>query len=102
VAEAGSSSGYAVEVARRKAEAAVGPVRFVQGDVTSLPDLDIGAGFTLLMDGGCYHLIPAGRREAYADSVTRVAAPGAPLILVGFSRFLPSCTTATARSRRSH
>src|ERR1700757_1857898 len=79
---------YAVEVARRKAAARDVPVRFVQGDVTRLADLDIGAEFTLLMDGGCYHMIPPGRRDAYAESVTRVAAPGARLILVGFSRML--------------
>jgi SAM-dependent methyltransferase len=78
--------GYAVEVARRKAAARDIPVRFVQGDVTRLADLDIGAEFTLLMDGGCYHTIPLGRRDAYAESVTRAAAPQARLIMVGFSR----------------
>jgi hypothetical protein len=62
------------------------PVRFVQGDVTRLADLGVGAEFTLLMDGGCYHTIPPGRRDAYAESVTRVAAPQARFILVGFSR----------------
>jgi SAM-dependent methyltransferase len=78
--------GYAVEVARRKAAAQNLAVRFVQGDVTRLDDLGVGTGFTLLMDGGCYHTIPAWRRDAYAESVTRVAAPGARLILVGFRR----------------
>jgi SAM-dependent methyltransferase len=78
--------GYAVEVARRKAAAQNLTVRFVQGDVTRLEDLGVGTGFTLLMDGGCYHTIPLWRRDAYAESVTRVAAPGARLILVGFSR----------------
>jgi hypothetical protein len=60
----------------------------VQGDVTRLAELNIGAGFTLLMDGGCYHMIPANRRDAYAESVTEVAAPGARLIMVGFSHLL--------------
>ena len=81
-------SGYAVEVARRKAAAQAVTVRFVQGDVTRLSDLDIGTGFTLFMDGGCYHMIPTGRRDAYAHSITGVAAPGARLIMVGFSRML--------------
>jgi hypothetical protein len=40
------------------------------------------------MDGGCYHMIPSDRRDAYAQSVTHVAAPGAHLIMVGFSRTL--------------
>jgi SAM-dependent methyltransferase len=84
--------GYAVEVARHKASAAAEavPVRFVQGDVTRLADLDIGADFDLFIDGGCYHMIPPHRRDAYAESVTRVAAPGAHLIMVGFSRMLGS------------
>jgi len=76
-------SGYAVEVAKGKAAAQGVPARFVQGDVTRLAELDIGV-FDLFMDGGCYHTIPPGRRSAYAESVTAVAAPGARLILVGF------------------
>jgi SAM-dependent methyltransferase len=80
--------GYAVDVARRKAAANEVAVRLVQGDVTRLAELDIGADFTMLMDGGCYHMIPPGRRDAYAESVTRVAAPGARLIIVGFSRMV--------------
>jgi SAM-dependent methyltransferase len=79
---------YAVELSQRKAATKSVPIRFVQGDVTKLADLGVGADFTLLMDGGCYHMIPAERREAYAQSITRVAAPGAHLILVGFSRTL--------------
>jgi SAM-dependent methyltransferase len=80
--------GYAVEVARRKAAAQALPVRFVRGDVTRLDDLGIGSDFNLFMDGGCYHMIPTDRRSAYAESVTRVAAPGARLLLVGFSHLL--------------
>jgi SAM-dependent methyltransferase len=77
-------SGYAVGAARRKAQAQGVPARFVQGDVTRLPDLDIGTGFNLFMDGGCFHTIPPQRRDAYGESVTAVAAPGARLIMVGF------------------
>ena len=104
-------SGYAVDVARRMAAAQAVPVQFVPGDVTRLSDLDIGAGFTLFMDGGCYHMIPAGRRDAYAESVTSVAAPGARLIMVGFSRMLgagmrreellPAAARLAARAGRS-
>jgi SAM-dependent methyltransferase len=80
----------AVDMARRKASEQGVPAKFVHGDVTRLPDLDIGAGFSLFMDGGCYHTIPPGRRDAYAESVTAVAAPGARLIMVGFRRPLGS------------
>jgi SAM-dependent methyltransferase len=79
---------YAVELSQRKAATQPVKVRFVQGDVTKLADLDIGTDFTLLMDGGCYHMIPADRRDAYVESITRVAAPGARFIMVGFSRTL--------------
>jgi SAM-dependent methyltransferase len=80
--------GYAVAVAKRRATAEAVPARFVKGDVTRLADLDIGADFNLFMDGGCYHGIPQNRRDAYAESVTGVAAPGARLIMVGFGRVL--------------
>ena len=80
--------GQAVAAAARTATAKALPARFLQGDVTRLAELDIGDGFTLLMDGGCYHMIPAHRRDAYAHSVTAVAAPGARLIMVGFSHLL--------------
>ena len=79
-------SGYAVEAARRKAAAQGVPARFVKGDVTRLPDLAIGPPFNLFMDGGCFHTIPPGLRDAYAEGVTAVAAPGARLIMVGFRR----------------
>ena len=62
------------------------PARFVKGDVTRLPDLDIGPPFNLFRDGGCFHTIPPGLRDAYAERVTAVAAPGARLIMVGFRR----------------
>jgi SAM-dependent methyltransferase len=81
-------AGHAVAAAARTATAKALPARFMRGDVTRLGELDIGDGFTLLMDGGCYQMIPANRRDAYAQSVTAVAAPGARLIVVGFSHLL--------------
>lgn len=80
--------GYAVEAARRKAAAQSLSIQFFQGDVTRLSELAVGTGFGLLMDGGCYHMIPPDRRDAYAQSVTHAAAPGAHLIMVGFTRTL--------------
>jgi SAM-dependent methyltransferase len=93
-------SGYAVEVARRKAAERGVPARFVQGDVTRLPELDIGAAFNLFMDGGCYHTIPPGRRDAYGESVTAVAAPGARLIMVGFRAPVAAGTDGDALLKR--
>ena len=78
----------AVAVAQQKAEAGDLRVRFVHGDVTKLCELGIGEGYSLLMDGGCYHMIPVWQRDAYVDSVTKVTAPGGLLIMVGFTKYL--------------
>jgi SAM-dependent methyltransferase len=79
-------AGSALDIARREAAAAGLSVRFVQGDVTRLPALGIGDGYRLLIDGGCYHMIPPSRRDDYAEGVSRVAAAGARLVMVGFAR----------------
>ncbi|MEV0819951.1 hypothetical protein [Nonomuraea rubra] len=60
--------------------------RFVHGDVTRLPDLGIGEGFTLLVDFGCFHTLPEDRRAAYVAGVSHAATSGARLLLYGFSR----------------
>jgi SAM-dependent methyltransferase len=75
----------AVAVTRGAAAARGLPTRVLHGDVTRPEELAAGDGYTLLMDGGCYHMVPAHRRDAYAESVTRVAAPGATLLVVGFA-----------------
>jgi SAM-dependent methyltransferase len=93
-------SGYAVEVSRRRATEQGAPARFVQGDVTKLPDLDIGAAFNLFMDGGCYHTLPPGRRDAFGESVTAVAAPGARLIMIGFRQSLSAGTQGDGLLKR--
>jgi SAM-dependent methyltransferase len=93
-------SGYAVEVSERKATEQGAPARFVQGDVTKLPELGIGAAFNLFMDGGCYHTLPPGRRDAFGESVTAVAAPGARLIMVGFRRSLSAGTQGDGLLKR--
>jgi SAM-dependent methyltransferase len=59
--------------------------RFLQGDVTRLADLDIGDGFSLIVDSGCYYGISDGQRDSYAAGVTRVAAPEALLVMAGFT-----------------
>lgn len=77
--------GRAVERARgRAASASVAP-RLLTGDVTRLGELGVRPAFDLLFDLGCYHGIPEDRRDAYAAGATRVAAPGALLLLYGFA-----------------
>ncbi|HEX4815382.1 MAG TPA: methyltransferase domain-containing protein [Nonomuraea sp.] len=81
----------ALAVAHRAATAAgvtpgfIAP-RFIHGDVTRLHDLGVGDGYSLLVDFGCLHTLPEDRRPAYITSVTHAAAPGARLLLYGFSR----------------
>jgi SAM-dependent methyltransferase len=76
----------ALAIARRKAAAAGVSPRFVEGDVTRLRDFDVGGGYTLLLDFGCFHTIPPGQRDAYVDSVSEAAAPGSTFLLFGFAR----------------
>lgn len=80
--------GPAVVEARRTAAIRGLDVNLVQGDVTELPALGLGDTFELLIDGGCYHTIPESKRDAYARSISAVAAPGATLILVGFTQVI--------------
>ena len=74
----------ALAAARLKAMRAGVEPRFVKGDVTHLTRLGIGDGYNLLLDLGCYHSLPTTARNAYADGMTAVAAPGATLLIYGF------------------
>jgi SAM-dependent methyltransferase len=76
----------ALAIARRKAAAAGVSPRFVEGDATRLSDFGVGGGYDLLLDFGCFHTIPPDQRDAYVESVSRAAAPGATFLLFGFTR----------------
>jgi SAM-dependent methyltransferase len=76
----------AIDKARSKAVGDAAKARFLQGDVTKLGDLEIGDGYTLINDSGCYYGISANKRDAFAAGVTQVAAPGALLLMAGFTR----------------
>ena len=76
----------ALAIARRKAAAAGVRPRFVEGDVTRLRELGVGAGYSLLLDFGCFHTLPLDLRGAYVESVSAVAATGATFLLYGFAR----------------
>jgi SAM-dependent methyltransferase len=76
-------SSLAIESARRKSEWVSGAM-FYEGDVTRLSDLHIDGPFDFVLDVGCYHSVPSGRRDAYAREVARVARPGALLLLFAF------------------
>jgi SAM-dependent methyltransferase len=76
-------SGYAIARARSRAAAAGVHVRCIRADITRPGTPVIGGGYTLLVDFGCYHSIPLGRRDAYAAAVTKAAAPQATLWMWG-------------------
>ncbi|MEV0222083.1 class I SAM-dependent methyltransferase [Streptomyces sp. NPDC050704] len=75
--------------ARSGVAAAGARVRLVEGDVTRLDALDVGDGYALLVDSGCYHTLADDRRDAYVDSVNAVAAEGATLFMLAITRVRP-------------
>jgi len=81
------------ESRRRAAKAGVN-VEFRQGDVTRLADLRLEPGYTLIFDFGCYHGLNRKQRDAYAGGVDALAADGATLLMMGFSKALPPVMTA--------
>ena len=89
-------AGGTLKVAGHKAAEAGVPIRLVRGDVTRLGELGIGEGYRLLIDCGCYHMVPPSRRDEYVEGVTAAGAPDALLIMVGFShhRFTGGGVTA--------
>lgn len=76
--------GRAIRQAKDKADAAGVRPRLLRGDVTRLDELAVGDGFSLFFDLSCYCAIPRHRRDAYAAGVTRLAAPGARLLMFGY------------------
>jgi SAM-dependent methyltransferase len=76
----------AIEAARKKAQGASVDAKFVVGDVSRLRALGVAGPFDLVLDVGCYHAMPAGRREAYAVEVAAVTRPGADFYLSGIGQ----------------
>jgi SAM-dependent methyltransferase len=73
-------SATAIESARRKADWTASAM-FAEGDVTRLAELEIDGPFDLVLDIGCFHGLPAGRRDAYVREVARVASPGGRMLM---------------------
>jgi SAM-dependent methyltransferase len=74
----------ALDAARARARDAHVDVRWVLGDVTRLSTPEVGDGYNLLMDRGCFHGLSADERARCASGVTAVAAPGARLLMLAF------------------
>lgn len=70
--------------ARGRAQAAGVEVQWVKGDAGRLTELGVEPGIDLFFDRGCFHGLPARTREAYAEGIAALAAPGATLLLLAF------------------
>ncbi len=88
----------ALKEARRRAQAAGATVDFRLGDVTRLADLGLEPGYTLLFDFGCYHGLNGAERARYAEGVTPLAASGATLLMMAFTRALPPVPSGVSES----
>jgi hypothetical protein len=51
--------------------------------------LNLTPGYSLVFDFGCYHGLNRKQRDAYGQGVNSLAARGATLLLMGFTRAMP-------------
>jgi SAM-dependent methyltransferase len=57
----------------------------IRADVTDLPPEQVGVGFDLFLDVGCYHGLRPRERQLMARSITALAAHDATLLVLAFS-----------------
>ena len=75
----------ALEHARANARAAGTAVRFLQADITRVGPGELGASYTLLLDGGCLHGLTPAQLQRAAATISDVAKPGATLVMFAFA-----------------
>jgi cyclopropane fatty-acyl-phospholipid synthase-like methyltransferase len=88
----------ALKEAQRRAQAAGVKVAFHQGDVSKLAALGLRPGYSFLFDFGCYHGLKSEQRTSYAEGVTALAAPGATLLMMAFTKALPPIPSGVSES----
>ena len=88
----------AVAQARKRAAEVNATVDFRLGDVTRLPDVGLEPGFNLVFDFGCYHGMKSAQKDAYAQGVTSLAAPGARLLMMAFTKATPPVPAGVSES----
>lgn len=79
----------AVTESRNRASKVGVNIDFREGDVTRLEALGLDPGYSLIFDFGCYHGLAGAQRDAYARGVNGLAADGATLLLMGFTKAVP-------------
>ena len=75
----------ALEHARANARAAGAAVRFLHADITCATDRELGASYTLLLDGGCPHGLTPAQLQHAAATITHAAKSGATLLMFTFA-----------------
>jgi SAM-dependent methyltransferase len=60
-------------------------MRLVHGDVTALPDSDVGSGFRLVLDTGTFHGLDEAQRAAMVRGLSSVCAADATVLLDCFA-----------------
>ncbi len=88
----------AFEEARRRASRAGVKLDLRRGDVTRLGDLKLEPGFNLVFDFGCFHGLKSEQRDAYVRGVNALAAPGATLLMMAFTKPVPAITAGVAEA----
>lgn len=74
----------ALQVARQRAVQAGQEVTFLEGDVTNLAP-QVGTGYLLVLDVGCFHGLSDQQRIRMGAQVTAVTAAGATMIVLSFA-----------------
>src|SRR6266568_5112476 len=93
--------GRALRTARRNASQAGANVRFLHADITSPGVTDLGAGYTLFLDGGCLHGLRDEPLQRAAATLTDAAKPGAVLLMLAFAPRRRAASTLPAFRRSS-
>lgn len=76
----------AIAAARRRAAAAGVEVDFVEGDVTTLREAGIGAGFSLFLDVECFNHLADTQRQTMGREVDAIATEDASMLLLVWTR----------------
>jgi len=79
------AAGRALGAARRNADQAGADIRFLHADIASPGNIELGAGYTLLLDVGCLHGLPDRSLQRAVATVTDAAKPGAILLMLAFA-----------------
>jgi SAM-dependent methyltransferase len=73
----------AIRTGKKKAKKAGVEVKLKVGDVTGLDEL--GTGYDLVLDIGCYHSLSTRRRKKYRENLKALLKPGGTFLMYAFT-----------------